>query len=147
MIDDLSIDLTELNMIGTEFDNLMDADSLADKDEDITKIKIPEHGRGFVFYPSHFKTYALLKSTSPALAVLFIEDLMTYGVTGNHITNEPTVRALMENIAPVLDRQYAKYLEYCARDKHNLEYYNHPEERYQGSCERLIDNAMKGIGL
>lgn len=147
MLDVFSTELIELDMIRNETDDFMNADLFADKDEDITKVKIADRGRGFVFYPSHFKTYALLKNTNPALAVLFIEDLITYGTTGKHTTSEPTVRALMETIAPVLDRQYAKYLEYCARDKHNLEYYNHPEERYRGSFARLMDNAMKGIDL
>lgn len=147
MFGDCFNDLTELPLIETTLDDLVCADSLAVKDEDITKIKLPERGRGFVFYPSHLKTYALLKSADPVLATLFCEDLLCYGVTGQHITSDPYVRGLMENIAPVLDRQHAKYLEYCARDKHNLEYYSHPEDRYQGSYERLMNNAMKGIEL
>ena len=135
--------------------SLFDEPTLADiicepsepKDEDICKIKIPDYGRGFVFYPSHLKTYIMLKGTDPQLATLFIEELLNYGITGEHISKNPIVRALMENIAPVIDSQYAKYLENCARDRHHLEYYNHPEDRYRGSFDKLMENAMKGVGL
>lgn len=147
MFEDGFEDLTELPLIDTTLDDLICADSLAVSDEDITKIKIPKRGRGFVFYPSHLKTYALLKNIDPVLATLFFEDLSCYGVTGQHITRNSIVRGIMENIAPVLDRQYAKYLEYCARDRHNLKYYNNPTERYNGSFERLINNALKGIEI
>ena len=109
------------------------------KDEDIRKIEVPDRGRGFVFYPSHLKSYVLLKASDPDLAILFLEDLISYGITETHITLNPIIRGMMENIAPVIDKQYVKYLEYCARDKHKFDYYNHPEDRLQAtSIEELI---------
>ena len=128
--------LTGLPIIETTLNDIL---SYELKDEDICKIEIPDRGRGFVFYPSHLRSYALLKAADPDLAILFLEDLISYGITENHITNNPIIRGMMENITPVIDKQYVKYLEYCARDKHKFDYYDHPEDRLQAtSIEELI---------
>lgn len=133
--------LTELPLIETTLRDVLGEP----EEEDIRKIKIPDHGRGFVFFPSHLKTYVLLKESDTDLAILFLEDLISYGVTQSHITNNPIIRGLMENITPVLDNQYIKYIEYCARDKHKFDYYNHPEDRlHANSVEELI-NATNGV--
>ncbi len=137
-------DITELPMIDLMLRNILVEDT---KDEDISKVQIPDNGRGFVFYPSHLKTYILLKDKDTKLAVLFLEDLISYGVSGKHITNDPVIRALMETISPILDNQYARYLEYCARDKHKFDYYNHPEDRIHASSAEQIINVMDGTKI
>lgn len=136
--------LTELPLIDTMFRDILASEP---KDGDIRKVEIPDRGRGFVFFPSHLKTYVLLKGADPNLAVLFLEDLMGYGIAGCHITSNPIIRGLMENITPVLDNQYAKYLEYCARDKHKFDYYNHPEDRVHASSVEQIISATNGVKL
>lgn len=135
-------DIMELPLMRGTLDDIL----VEPKEEDISKVKIPSDGRGFVFFPSHLKTYVLLKVEDPALAVLFLEDLISYGTTGNHVTNNPIIRGLMENITPILDNQYGKYLLYCARDKHKFDYYNHPEDRIHEPIDELI-NATKGVKL
>ncbi len=136
--------LTELPLIDTMLSDILVGEP---KGEDIRKVEIPNRGRGFVFFPSHLKTYVLLKETDPNLAILFLEDLISYGITEIHITSNPVIRALMENITPVLDNQYAKYLEYCARDKHKFDYYNHPEDRIHASSVEQIISATNGVKL
>ena len=136
--------LTELPLVDTMLNDILASEP---KDEDIRKVEIPDRGRGFVFFPSHLKTYVLLKETDPNLAVLFLEDLIGYGIAGCHITSNPIIRGLMENIAPVLDNQYAKYLEYCARDKHKFDYYNHPEDRIHASSVEQIISVTNGVKL
>ncbi len=136
--------LTELPLIGTMLSDILVNES---KEEDICKVEIPDRGRGFVFFPSHLKSYVLLKEADADLALLFLEDLIAYGITGSHISNNPIIRGLMENITPVLDNQYAKYLEYCARDKHKFDYYNHPEDRINANSVEQIINATNGVKL
>ncbi len=136
--------LTELPLVDTMLNDILVSEP---KDEDIRKVEIPDRGRGFVFFPSHLKTYVLLKETDPNLAILFLEDLISYGIAVCHITRNPIIRGLMENITPVLDNQYAKYLEYCARDKHKFDYYNHPEDRIHASSVEQIISATNGIKL
>ncbi len=136
--------LTELPLVDTMLNDILATEP---KDEDIRKVEIPDRGRGFVFFPSHLKTYVLLKETDPNLAILFLEDLISYGIAVCHITRNPIIRGLMENITPVLDNQYAKYLEYCARDKHKFDYYNHPEDRIHASSVEQIISATNGIKL
>ncbi len=136
--------LTELPLVDTMLNDILVSEP---KDEDIRKVEVPDRGRGFVFFPSHLKTYVLLKETNPNLAILFLEDLISYGTTEIHITSNPVIRALMENITPVLDNQYAKYLEYCARDKHKFDYYNHPEDRIHASSVEQIISATNGVKL
>lgn len=136
--------LTELPLVDTMLSDILVSEP---KDEDIRKVEIPDRGRGFVFFPSHLKSYVLLKEADPDLAILFLEDLIAYGVTESHISNNPVIRALMENITPVLDNQYVKFLEYRARDKHKFDYYNHPEDRiHANSVEQIID-ATNGVKL
>lgn len=137
-------DLTELPMINLTLQDILIGEP---KEEDIRKVEIPDRGRGFVLYPSHLKTYAILKGEDSDLATLFLEDLMSYGITGCHLSSHPIVRALMENIVPVLDNQYAKYLEYCARDKHRFDYYNHPEDRVHATSAEQIISAMDGAKI
>ncbi len=136
--------LTELPLVDTMLNDILASEP---KDEDIRKVEIPDRGRGFVFFPSHLKTYVLLKETDPNLAILFLEDLISYGIAVCHITRNPIIRGLMENITPVLDNQYAKYLEYCARDKHKFDYYNHPEDRIHASSVEQIISVTNGIKL
>lgn len=136
--------LTELPLIDTMLSDILASEP---KEEDIRKAEIPDRGRGFVFFPSHLKSYVLLKEADADLALLFLEDLIAYGITGSHISNNPIIRGLMENITPVLDNQYAKYLEDCAKDKHNLDYYNHPEDRIHANSVEQIINATNGVKL
>lgn len=136
--------LTELPLINSMLSDILVNEP---KEEDICKIEIPDCGRGFVFFPSHLKSYVLLKEANANLALLFLEDLISYGIAGTHITSNPIIRGLMENITPVLDNQYAKYLEYCARDKHKFDYYNYPEDRVHANSVEQIINATDGVKL
>lgn len=135
--------LTELPLIDTMLSDIL----ASEPKEDIRKIEISDRCRGFVFFPSHLKSYVLLKKADADLALLFLEDLIAYGITGSHISNNPIIRGLMENITPVLDNQYTKYLEYCARDKHKFDYYNHPEDRIHANSLEQIINATNGVNL
>lgn len=134
--------LTALPLMETTFNDILLGEP---KEEDISKMEIPDRGRGFMFFPSHLKSYVLLKEADPDLAILFLEDLIAYGVTGNHITNNPIIRGFMENITPVLDNQYIKYLEDRARDKRKLDYHNHPEDRIHANSVEQIINATSGV--
>ncbi len=145
MFDDV-LSITDRPLIDFENDGFNTKDE-EEQEIDITELRIPAQSRGFVLYPSHLKSYVMLKREDSNLAMLFIEDLMSYGITGSHITQNMVVRALMENIAPVLDNQYAKYVEYCARDKHKFDYYNHPEDRVHANSVEEIRNAMNGVEI
>lgn len=81
-----------------------------DGDEDICHARTMGLDGEFTIYPSHLKAYIMLKMKSPELALLYLEDLVAYGITGYHITCNLIVRALIENSEPDLDRQFKKRL-------------------------------------
>lgn len=108
--------------------------------EDIKKIYFSNEYVGVFIFPHHLNAYVMLKQEDPDLAILYLEDLLAYGMTGCHITNNLIVRALLENTEPLMKQQYNKLAEYYDAkhkcDHHNSPedeenpYHNHPEELY-----------------
>lgn len=90
-----------------------------DDDMEQEKRRLSEE-RGFVFFPSHLRTYEMLKQGGDtALALEFLEALIYYGVRGiEDYSDNIYVKCLMENITPVIDKNYEKYCRYKSNDTH-----------------------------
>lgn len=103
--------------------DLFDALFLVNRCEDIKKVNLSHDLLGFLICPCHLNSYIMLKIEKPDLAILYLEDLLIYGMTGCHITNNFYVRALIENSEPILRNQQALFRQYyearCKRDSDN----------------------------
>lgn len=85
--------------------------AMDNKDNDIIMLRDTGFTNKLTIYPCHLKAYIILKMEDPDLALLFLEDLLATGITGEHITDDLIVRALLENCEPVLERQFMKQLD------------------------------------
>lgn len=75
---------------------LLDDLFIVNRCEDITKVHFSNDYLGFLICPCHLNAYVMLKAEDPKLAVLYLENLLAYGMTGHHITSNYIVRALIK---------------------------------------------------
>lgn len=116
------VDFAQLPGISILLDDLY----IVNRCEDITRLHFSDDFLGFLICPCHLNAYIMLKAEDPKLAILYLEDLLAYGMTRCHITSNYIVRALIENSEPVLDNQYALFMEYYkAKSKRDQ---NKPED-------------------
>ena len=91
-------------------------------------------GRGFLATTSDREQYEFLKvmdkQTGDNKALLFLEDLFSYGLERKHITNDPLIRTLM---IPICDRIDSEYINYCKTHGYKADYI----KKYEDQCDMV----------
>ena len=91
-------------------------------------------GRGFLATTSDREQYEFLKAmdkqTGDNKALLFLEDLFSYGLERKHITNDPLIRTLM---IPICDRIDSEYIDYCKKHGYKADYI----KKFEDQCDMV----------